>query len=312
MTTIHKDGLAPIPKTFGKYRIGRVIGEGGTSIVAEAFDRETGQSYAVKIIEKGEKMTSNVSAAVEREIRVLKRLKHPNVVKLIEVIREEKFIFVVLENCEGGSLLNYILSGPKTGLSEVIRVFRAIASAVGYLHSEGIAHGDLKPDNIVLTKSGEVKLIDFGYCKEDVMSGDGEKCGTIKYAPPELFRRGLYNPRKADMWSLGIVLFVMVTGAFPYYTSEDAIVKGLIAEGRMAPASRIGREFAEIYRVLTNRSPLLRPNVDVILGMSPLDDSDKKEEEEAKKKKVRSNRVDSNAELGKTESETAIDDMSGY
>jgi serine/threonine protein kinase len=310
MTTIQKDGLANIPKTFGKYRIGRVIGEGGTSIVAEAFDRETGQSYAVKIIGKGEKMTKNVSAAVEREIRVLKRLNHPNIVKLIEVVREEKNIFVVLENCEGGSLLNHILSGAKMGLAEVVRVFRQIASAVGYLHSEGIAHGDLKPDNIVLTKSGEVKLIDFGYCKEDVMSGDGDKSGTIKYAPPEFFRRGLYNPRKADMWSLGIVLFVMVTGSFPYYTSEDAIVRDLIAEGRMVPVSRIGPEFADVYRVLTNRFPRLRPNVEVILGMNPLAESDKKEEEATKKAKP--SRVDVTVELGKTESETAIDNMDLY
>jgi serine/threonine protein kinase len=99
MATIQKDGLANVPKTFGKYRVGRVIAEGGTAIAAEAFDRETGESYAVKIIEK---MASNASGAVEREIRVLKRLKHANVVKLIEVVQEEKYIFVVLENCEGG------------------------------------------------------------------------------------------------------------------------------------------------------------------------------------------------------------------
>jgi serine/threonine protein kinase len=142
VTTIQKDGLANVPKTFGNYRIGRVIGEGGTAIAAEAFDRETGQSYGVKIIEK---MASNASGAVEREIRVLKGLKHASVVKLIEVVQEEKSIFVVLENC--------LLSGRKTGVSEVKRLFGDFASAVGHLHSEGIAPGDLKPDNIVLTKS---------------------------------------------------------------------------------------------------------------------------------------------------------------
>jgi 5'-AMP-activated protein kinase catalytic alpha subunit len=182
-----------LPTTFGKYKVVRVLGEGSTCIVAEAFHRETGQTVAVKIIEFGGNVCPKVAAAVEREIRLLGGLDHPNIVRLIEVVREKGRVFVVLEHCEGGTLLDRILSDELKSVSEVKRLFRQIASGVWYLHRRGIAHGDIKPDNIVLTEEGDAKLIDFGYSKEVLLGSDEDKSGTVKYSGNRFDTRSLFE-----------------------------------------------------------------------------------------------------------------------
>jgi MAP/microtubule affinity-regulating kinase len=255
-----------LPKTFGKYEIIQVLGQGSTCVVAQALHHPTGKSYAVKIIYLSDNIPTSLTAAVEREIRILKSLNHPNIIKLIEVVRENHRIFVVMEHCEGGTLLNLITSDKLKGLSEVKRLFRQIVEGISYLHSLGIAHGDIKPDNIVLTSEGDAKLIDFGYCKESLVGFDEDKSGTVKYAPPEIFRAGAYDTRKADSWSLGILLFVMATGKFPYTSSDEAVVRRLVISGRLARLEQIGSELSELYDAMTRLAPRQRPTVDAIVN----------------------------------------------
>jgi serine/threonine protein kinase len=255
-----------LPTTFGKYKMIGLLGEGSTCVVAEAVDENTGKSYAVKIIELKDDISSRLSSAIEREIRLLKGLNHRNIIKLKEVIEENCNLFIVMEHCEGGTLLDLILSDKLNDLSEVKRLFVQIVEAICYLHSFGIAHGDIKPDNIVLTAEGDVKIIDFGYCKEKKIGFDEDKSGTVKYGSPELFRSGAYNTQKSDIWSLGILLFVMATGRFPYGSSEDSIVRELIISGRLAPPEQIGSELKELYESLTRISPRQRPTADMIVN----------------------------------------------
>jgi serine/threonine protein kinase len=243
-----------------------VLGQGSTCLVAEAFHQQTGESYAVKIIHFNKNISSQLSSAIERETRILKKLDHPNIIKVIEVIQENDKVFVVMEYCEGGTLLDLILADKLKDLSEVKRLFHQIAEAVSYLHRLGIAHGDIKPDNIVLTAEGDTKLIDFGYCKEELLGFDQDKSGTVKYAPPELFQSGAYNTRKADVWSLGILLFVMATGRFPYASADDAVVKRLVISGQLARPDQIGPELKELYASLTRFPPRQRPTADVIVS----------------------------------------------
>jgi serine/threonine protein kinase len=144
-------------------------------------------------------------------------------------------------------------------------IIRGIVSAVSYLHREGISHGDLKPENIVLMKDGGVKLIDFGYCKEMQFGLDSDKWGTLAYASPELLRRGIYDTRKADSWSLGILLFVITTKTFPYASSHDDLVRGLILRGQLLSSVKMGGDLIALYRGLTNPSPKERLSaVDVL------------------------------------------------
>jgi MAP/microtubule affinity-regulating kinase len=255
-----------LPATFGNYRVVRALAEGSTCTVAEAIDRNTGQTYAVKILASGDSLCCDLTDAIEREVRLLGSLDHPNIVKLYEVVHENGHVFVVLEHCEGGTLLDLILSDTLQNVSEVKRLFRPIADAVSYLHGRGIAHGDIKPDNIVLTADGDAKLIDFGYSKEMLIGFDEDKSGTVKYCAPELFCSSAYDTRKADVWSLGILLFVMATGTFPYRSSDDEVVRLLVSSGQVAGPDRIAAEFAELYGALTNRSPSQRPTVDAIVN----------------------------------------------
>jgi serine/threonine protein kinase len=255
MTNTQQKKFVDFPVTFGNYVARRAVGTGSTCVVAEAIHRETGQVYAVKIIKADSSMSANLKNAVEREIRVLQRLDHPNIVRLVDVIRTADRIFVVMEHCEGGTLLDHILADGLKTVRELKRIFRGIVRGVSYLHSQGISHGDLKPDNIVLAKGGGVKLIDFGYCKETPIGFDSDKSGTVKYASPELLRRGVYNTQKADSWSLGILLFVMSTKTFPYRSSEDYIVKELILRGELLQPITMASELISLHRSLTHPSP---------------------------------------------------------
>jgi serine/threonine protein kinase len=255
------------PIRFGKYVARRAIARGSTSVVAEAIDRETGHLYAVKIINTDSSTSMGLKLAVEREIDVLKILDHPNIIRLIDVVRTTDQIFVVMEHCDDGTLLDHILANRLKSIREVKRIFRAIAKGVSYLHSQGVSHGDLKPDNIALTKNGGVKLIDFGYCKQTTIGFDHDKSGTVKYASPELLRRGVYNTQKADAWSLGILLFVMATKTLPYRSSDDGIVRGIILRGELEGSKKMAADLATLYRRLTHPSPNERLSVDDALMM---------------------------------------------
>jgi serine/threonine protein kinase len=307
MTTIQHNAHTTLPKQFGQYKLIGVLGEGSTSVVAEAIHCETGKSYAVKIIDIRGDIPEHLMNALEREIRILSRLNHPNIVKLIEVIRETEFILIVMEHCEGGTLLDYLLEGKLTSRSEVKRLFRQIALGICYLHNQGISHGDIKPDNIVLTREGDAKIIDFGYCRECLMCSDSEKAGTIKYAAPELLRSGIYNTEKADVWSLGILLFVMATGSFPYYASDDELVRSLVLRGHMAPPSRLGSDLSGLYADMTKRFPQKRPTVEMILNSQYL--------EPMKWNDIKDGKTDHNGGtetkmgIAKAESEDAVDEM---
>jgi serine/threonine protein kinase len=292
-----------LPKTFGNYRVVGRLGEGSTCVVAKAVHRETGQSYAVKIIESMDNLPFALSAAVEREIRLLRTFAHTSIIKLIEVIRENDRIFVVMEHCEGGTLLDVILSDKLKSISEVKRLFSQIAEGISYLHDRGIAHGDIKPDNIVLTSEGDVKLIDFGFSKECLIGFDDDKSGTVQYCAPELFRSGAYDTRKADSWSLGILLFVMATGTLPYDSLDDAIVARSVSSGRLASHDRIAGESSELYGSLRHRSLRQRPSADAIVNSQCLSTQAGKEGK---------NPIAQPLQIEKTESENELDCLTPF
>jgi serine/threonine protein kinase len=154
----------------------------------------------VKIIDLNHHISSRLSCVIEQEIRILNDLNHPNIIKLKEVIHRIWNVLVVMEHCEGETLLDFILSAKLKDLSEVKHLFIQMVEVISYFHSFGIAHGDIKPDSIVLTGEGDVKLVDFGYGKEKLFGFDEDKSGTVKYESLELFRSDAYNTQKSDIW----------------------------------------------------------------------------------------------------------------
>jgi carbon catabolite-derepressing protein kinase len=222
------DDLFEIPTSFGIYEFVRVIGSGSFSVALLVTDRSKNTQYACKVVSRTSLMQSGTFHRFEQEIRLLEMLHHPNIVRIVEVIYDAQIIYVVMEYCEGGELFQYLVDHGRLRESELRRMFSSIVCAVAHLHSRGIAHRDLKPENILLTGDCIPKIADLGLCRQVV--GDAlmtTPCGSPQYAAPEVLTGKGYDGRASDVWSLGVVLFVMATATMPWRSPNHA---GLVQE----------------------------------------------------------------------------------
>lgn len=155
------------------------------------------------------------------EFKSFLNLKHENIVEALQIIEAEEFAFVVMKFAEFGDVFDYIMTNGLMSQEATLSVFTQVVKAVEYCHAHGIAHSDIKMENVLLFK-GSVKLIDFGFAKaSEVVAESDEFCGTLPYAAPEVVMGMEYNTMKADVWSLGVLLYVLLFGAFPF-PNEDA------------------------------------------------------------------------------------------
>eukprot|EP00026_Physarum_polycephalum_P003632 Phypoly_transcript_03645.p1 GENE.Phypoly_transcript_03645~~Phypoly_transcript_03645.p1 ORF type:complete len:738 (+),score=143.90 Phypoly_transcript_03645:152-2365(+) len=209
-----------IPKSIGLYKLGRTLGEGTYGKVKLGTHMYTGQEVAVKIMRPHE---TNNRAEVEREISVLKLLKHPNIVQLFEVIEDENGrIFLVLELVAGGELFDYIVARGRVKEKEARKFFRQIISGVEYCHANLVVHRDLKPENLLLDVDGNVKINDFGFSN---LISPGKLfntfCGSPIYAPPEIILEKEYVGPTVDIWSMGVILYALVNGQLPWRLGKN-------------------------------------------------------------------------------------------
>lgn len=205
---------------FNKFEVGKLLGCGAFAKVYHARDVATGHSVAIKIINKSRlKDNENLMNNIKREISIMSRLRHPNIVKLSEVMATKGKIYMVLEFVKGGELFAKVAKGRLTEDS-ARKYFQQLISAVGYCHSRGVFHRDLKPENLLLDDNGDLKVSDFGLSAlADHVRGDGllhTLCGTPAYVAPEILAKKGYDGAKIDVWSCGVVLFVLVAGYLPF------------------------------------------------------------------------------------------------
>ncbi len=230
---------------LSKYEIGEVLGKGAYALVKLAKNKITKEKYAIKIYEK-EKLNSNSKkSCVYKEIQILKKLNHKNIVKLIEVISTEKQILIVQELIEGISLREYYndeirnqkgISIHKENIFK--KIFSQIFSAMDYVHKHGIAHRDIKLENILIKSNYEIKIIDFGFG----MYNPEKKlqkffCGTPNYMPPEIAEKKPYVGQLADMWSLGILVYKIFCADFPFKGKDEKELYKAIKKGKFVMAS---------------------------------------------------------------------------
>lgn len=205
---------------IGKYELGRTLGEGSFAKVKFAINVETGQSYAVKILDKDKVFHYKIVDHIKREICTLKLIKHPNVVRLYEVLASKNKIYIVLEFVTGGELFDKISYNGRLEEDEARKYFQQLIDAVGYCHSRGIYHRDLKPENVLLDAKGNVKISDFGLSAlPQQLRADGllhTTCGSPNYVAPEVIGDRGYDGATADLWSCGVILFVLLTGWLPF------------------------------------------------------------------------------------------------
>lgn len=204
----------------GKYELGRTLGEGNFAKVKHAKNIETGQHVAIKILEKEKIFKDKMVDQIKREISTMKLVKHPNVVQLYEVMASKTKIYFVLEYVTGGELFNKIARHGKLKEDEARKYFQQLLNAVDFCHSRGVYHRDLKPENLLLDALGNLKISDFGLSAlPQQLREDGllhTTCGTPNYVAPEVIVDRGYDGAKADLWSCGVILFVLMAGYLPF------------------------------------------------------------------------------------------------
>ncbi|KAF8776369.1 hypothetical protein HU200_003602 [Digitaria exilis] len=203
-----------------RYEIGRQLGQGNFAKVYYARNLTSAQAVAIKVIDKDKITKVGLIVQIKREISIMRLVRHPNVLQLYEVLASKSKIYFVLEYAKGGELFNKISKG-KFSEDVARRYFHQLISAVDYCHSRGVYHRDLKPENLLLDDNDNLKVSDFGLSAlAESKRQDGllhTTCGTPAYVAPEVLSRKGYDGSKADIWSCGVILFVLVAGHLPFH-----------------------------------------------------------------------------------------------
>jgi len=209
---------------MGRYEIGKQLGQGTFAKVFYARNLTTSQAVAIKMINKDKVMKVGLMEQIKREISIMRLVKHPNVLQLFEVMASKSKIYFVLEYAKGGELFNKIAKGGKLSEDAARKYFHQLISAVDYCHSRGVYHRDLKPENLLLDENENLKVSDFGLSTlAESKRQDGllhTTCGTPAYVAPEVLSRKGYDGAKADIWSCGVILFVLVAGYLPFHDTN--------------------------------------------------------------------------------------------
>ncbi|KAL9681278.1 hypothetical protein QQ045_013060 [Rhodiola kirilowii] len=207
-----------VVRKVGKYEVGRTIGEGTFAKVKFAQNTETGESVAMKILDRNTILKHKMVDQIKREISIMKLVRHPYVVRLHEVLASRTKIYIILEFITGGELFDKIVHHGRLSESESRRYFQQLIEGVEYCHSKGVYHRDLKPENLLLDSLGNLKISDFGLSAlpEQGVAILKTTCGTPNYVAPEVLNHKGYNGALADVWSCGVILYVLMAGYLPY------------------------------------------------------------------------------------------------
>ncbi|KAK4254574.1 hypothetical protein QN277_009937 [Acacia crassicarpa] len=221
-------GISSGRTRVGKFELGRTLGEGNFAKVKLARNVETGENVAIKIIDKDKILKHKMVRQIKREISTMKLIRHPNVIRMYEVMASKTKIYIVLEFVTGGELFDKIASKGRLKEDEARKYFQQLICAVDYSHSRGVCHRDLKPENLLLDANGGLKVSDFGLSAlPQQLREDGllhTTCGTPNYVAPEVIHNRGYDGTKADLWSCGVILFVLMAGYLPF---EDTNIMAL-------------------------------------------------------------------------------------
>ncbi|GMF15464.1 unnamed protein product [Phytophthora fragariaefolia] len=267
---------------IGEYVLGETIGKGTFGKVKLGLHLLTGEKVAVKILEKKRIVQAADVERVAREIKILKRNRHQNVIQLYEVIDSPDRIFLIMEHVDGGEMFEYIVAHHRIREPEAAYLFRQIVDGLAYLHSNEITHRDLKPENLLLQSNRNhnqrqqqqqsappstllVKIVDFGLSNIH----DGGRllrtaCGSPCYAAPEMIQGRMYHGPIADMWSLGVVLFAMVCGFLPFEDSNTNLLYKKILSANYKMPTFLSANAQDLIRRILETDPEKRYTVDKI------------------------------------------------
>lgn len=231
--------IQKIMKKIGEYVPGEVIGKGSFGKVKKAIHFRTREKVAIKILSKTSMSDVEVERA-KREVQILQQMRHPNIVQLIQTIDTPKQYCMVMEYVDGCDLMAYILQKGGLPEHECQKLFVQLVSALNYCHERDIIHRDIKHTNILVDKSGDIKLIDFGL--SNYFGQDGQLlstfCGTPAFAAPEMILGKKYQGPEVDIWSLGVVLYSMLAAKFPFNNVAELLQGSFQDPPNVSPTCR--------------------------------------------------------------------------
>ena len=248
------------------YEIKETIGKGTFSIVKLGINKITNEKVAIKILKKKKMQKNKDKLRLEREINILKRLHHINLIKIHKISEESDNYFIVMEYCENGELFNYIVAHERLSEEETAYFFYQLINGLDYIHHKNIVHRDLKPENLLLSQGNILKIVDFGlsnyyYPEEQLLS---TPCGSPCYASPEMVCGNKYNGFKIDVWSCGIIIFAMICGYLPFEDPNNEILFKKIMKCKVDYPEYLSEEVLDILNKIIVIDPNKRINIEQI------------------------------------------------
>ncbi|KAG0481642.1 hypothetical protein HPP92_012500 [Vanilla planifolia] len=263
----------PAELVLGKYEVGRLLGRGTFAKVYEARSVADGSMVAIKVLDKPEIVDGGIGPRILREVSAMRRLsEHPHIIKIHEVLATRSKIYLVMENAQGGELLARVARRGRLPEPTAIRYFHQLLSALRFCHAHGVAHRDVKPQNLLLDCIGNLKVSDFGLSAlPEHRREDGlllTACGTPAYAAPEIARHRAYDGARADAWSCGIILFVLLAGFLPFDDSNLSEMYRRIHRREYRFPSWFSTAAKRLISRLLDPNPETRITIDAITDLS--------------------------------------------
>ncbi|TSK34847.1 SNF-related serine/threonine-protein kinase [Bagarius yarrelli] len=253
-------------KIAGLYDLDKTLGRGHFAVVKLARHVFTGEKVAVKVIDKT-KLDNVATGHLFQEVRCMKLVQHPNIVRLYEVIDTQTKLYLILELGDGGDMFDYIMKHEE-GLNEELakKYFAQIVHAISYCHRLHVVHRDLKPENVVFfEKQGLVKLTDFGFSNK---FQPGKKlttsCGSLAYSAPEILLGDEYDAPAVDIWSLGVILFMLVCGQPPFQEANDSETLTMIMDCKYTVPTHVSNACKDLINRMLQRDPKHRASLEEI------------------------------------------------
>nr|XP_058947558.1 MAP/microtubule affinity-regulating kinase 3-like isoform X5 [Pocillopora verrucosa] len=251
---------------IGKYRLIKTIGKGNFAKVKLAKHVPTGKEVAIKIIDKTQ-LNPNSLQKLFREVRIMKFLDHPNIVKLYEVIETDKTLYLVMEYASGGEVFDYLVAHGRMKEKEARAKFRQIVSAVQYCHQKHVIHRDLKAENLLLDADMNIKIADFGFSNEFTPGNKLDTfCGSPPYAAPELFQGKKYDGPEVDVWSLGVILYTLVSGSLPFDGQNLKELRERVLRGKYRIPFYMSTDCENLLKRFLVLNPMKRSRLEQIMS----------------------------------------------
>lgn len=254
-------------KKLGPYELMEKVGGGRTSNVRRALRADVDGDFAVKVMQKAQFISFTLAKQFRKEVEILMKCDSCRILKLIDFIEDTANFYLITEFCEGGDLSHFIIQNRYLSDDFAKLIFRQVIEGLAYLESQGIAHRDVKPENLIIASDGQVRICDFGFAIDvcDPIPEFSGKCGTIGYVAPEIVSGQESSPFKSDVWSCGVLLFLMVTGRLPWPTSSHGETTAAICSGQYSIPHIVSPGCGRLIQRILQVDPAERPTYREIL-----------------------------------------------